>query len=102
MRFLPFFADTEAAGQAVSAIVAAGIVPGAIEMMDRLSIKAAEQTAHAGYRLDADPGMLSLGPSLSATLPIGQLEAADDDTVADDVDLRAATHARIIVGRCDS
>ena len=31
-----FFADTAAAGQAVSAIVAAGIVPGAIEMMDRL------------------------------------------------------------------
>ncbi len=53
-----FFHDTGAAGQAVSAIVAAGIVPGAIEMMDRLSIKAAEQTAHAGYRLDAGAALL--------------------------------------------
>src|SRR6058998_2983532 len=35
-----FFADTGAAGDAVSAIVGAGIMPGAIEMMDRLSIEA--------------------------------------------------------------
>jgi glycolate oxidase len=53
-----FFEDTGAAGQAVSAIVAAGIVPGAIEMMDRLSIQAAEQMAHAGYRLDAGAALL--------------------------------------------
>ena len=37
-----FFDDTAQAGDAVTAIVAAGIVPGAIEMMDRLSIRAAE------------------------------------------------------------
>ena len=53
-----FFEDTGAAGEAVSEIVAAGIVPGAIEMMDRLSIHAAEQTAHAGYRLDAGAALL--------------------------------------------
>jgi glycolate oxidase len=53
-----FFEDTAAAGEAVSAIVAAGIVPGAIEMMDRLSIQAAEQTAHAGYRTDAGAALL--------------------------------------------
>jgi glycolate oxidase len=53
-----FFQDTGGAGEAVSAIVAAGIVPGAIEMMDRLSIQAAEQTAHAGYRTDAGAALL--------------------------------------------
>ncbi len=53
-----FFEDTGAAGEAVSAIVAAGIVPGAIEMMDRLSIQAAEQMAHAGYRTDAGAALL--------------------------------------------
>jgi glycolate oxidase len=53
-----FFEDTAAAGEAVSAIVAAGIVPGAIEMMDRLSIKAAEQATGAGYRLDAGAALL--------------------------------------------
>ena len=53
-----FFEDTSAAGEAVSAIVAAGIVPGAIEMMDRLSIKAAEEATGAGYRLDAGAALL--------------------------------------------
>jgi glycolate oxidase len=53
-----FFEDTGAAGDAVSAIVEAGIMPGAIEMMDRLSIEAAEQATGAGYRLDAGAALL--------------------------------------------
>ena len=53
-----FFDDTGAAGEAVTEIVAAGIVPGAIEMMDRLSIQAAEQATGAGYRLDAGAALL--------------------------------------------
>jgi glycolate oxidase len=53
-----FFEDTGAAGGAVSEIVAAGIVPGAIEMMDRLSIRAAEEATGAGYRLDAGAALL--------------------------------------------
>jgi glycolate oxidase len=53
-----FFEDTSAAGGAVSAIVAAGMVPGAIEMMDRLSIQAAEAATGAGYRLDAGAALL--------------------------------------------
>jgi glycolate dehydrogenase FAD-linked subunit len=55
---LAFFADTGAAGDAVTAIVDAGIVPGAIEMMDRLSIAAAEQSTGAGYRLDAGAALI--------------------------------------------
>ncbi|HEY2651344.1 MAG TPA: FAD-linked oxidase C-terminal domain-containing protein [Solirubrobacteraceae bacterium] len=53
-----FFDGTSAAGEAVSAIVAAGIVPGAIEMMDRLSIEAAEAATGAGYRRDAGAALL--------------------------------------------
>jgi glycolate oxidase len=53
-----FFEDTAQAGETVSAIVAAGIVPGAIEMMDRLSIKAAEGATGVGYRLDAGAALL--------------------------------------------
>jgi glycolate oxidase len=53
-----FFEDTVTAGDAVTAIVSAGIVPGAIEMMDRLSIRAAEQATGAGYRLDAGAALL--------------------------------------------
>ena len=53
-----FFEDTGSAGDAVTAIVDSGIVPGAIEMMDRLSIQAAEEATGAGYRLDAGAALL--------------------------------------------
>ncbi|HEX3606714.1 MAG TPA: FAD-linked oxidase C-terminal domain-containing protein [Candidatus Dormibacteraeota bacterium] len=43
------FDSMEAAGAAVSAIVAEGIVPAAVEMMDRLTIQAAEAAVRAGY-----------------------------------------------------
>jgi glycolate oxidase len=46
------FANTDAAGEAVSGIIAAGIVPAAVEMMDKLAIKACEEAVHAGYPLD--------------------------------------------------
>jgi glycolate oxidase len=47
-----FYDSTADAGQTVSDIVSAGLVPGAMEMMDRLSIEAAEQAVHAGYPTD--------------------------------------------------
>ncbi len=53
-----FFDETSQAGDAVTEIVGAGIVPGAIEMMDRLSIRAAEEATGAGYRLDAGAALL--------------------------------------------
>jgi glycolate oxidase len=43
-----YFDSMEAAGQTVSDIVAAGVVPGAIEIMDRLSLRAAEAATNAG------------------------------------------------------
>src|SRR5215207_6651487 len=43
------FADTDSAGQAVSAIIAAGVIPAAVEMMDALAIEAAEAAVHCGY-----------------------------------------------------
>jgi glycolate oxidase len=47
------FRSTDEAGGAVTDIIAAGIVPAAIEMMDNLSIQAAEAAVHANYPLDA-------------------------------------------------
>lgn len=43
------FRSTDQAGAAVSAIIAAGIVPAAIEMMDALAIEAAEEAVHCNY-----------------------------------------------------
>lgn len=46
---LAAFDSTNVAGAAVSDIIAAGILPAAIEMMDNLAIQAAEAAVHAGY-----------------------------------------------------
>ena len=43
------FESTDHAGAAVSAIIAAGVVPAAIEMMDALAIEAAEEAVHCDY-----------------------------------------------------
>jgi glycolate oxidase len=48
------FASSEAAGRAVSAIIAAGIIPVAIEFMDKPAIHVCEAFAKAGYPLDAE------------------------------------------------
>jgi glycolate oxidase len=49
LTLLAAFHSTDAAGEAVSGIVSARILPAAIEMMDRLTIEAAEAAVHAGY-----------------------------------------------------
>jgi glycolate oxidase len=46
---LAAFDTMDAAGAAVSGIVAAGLMPSAIEMMDRLTIEAAERAVSPGY-----------------------------------------------------
>ena len=48
------FASSEQAGVCVGRIIAAGIIPAGIEMMDRLAIHAAEDFVHAGYPLDVE------------------------------------------------
>jgi glycolate dehydrogenase FAD-linked subunit len=53
-----FYDEPATAGQAVTDIVAAGITPGAIEMMDRLAIRAAEGATGVGYREDAGAALL--------------------------------------------
>ena len=48
------FASNEAGGEAVAAIIAAGIIPAGMEMMDKPAIAAVEDFVHAGYPLDAE------------------------------------------------
>ena len=52
------FDSVTAAGDAVGAVIAAGIIPGGLEMMDRLAIQAAEDFAGAGYPRDAEALLL--------------------------------------------
>ncbi len=53
VTLLAGFPSTDAAGGAVSEIVAARILPAAIEMMDSLTREAAEKAVHANYPHDA-------------------------------------------------
>ena len=61
---LAAFESTAAAGAAVSEIIAEGIIPAAVEMMDRLTIEAAEAAVHPGF------------PKAEAVLIVGSLLSA--------------------------
>ena len=50
---LAAFPSIDAASRTVSAVIAAGLLPAAMEMMDALTIQAVEAAYHAGYPLDA-------------------------------------------------
>ena len=52
------FDDVERAGEAVSGIIGAGIIPAGLEMMDHLAIVAAEDYVRAGYPVEAQALLL--------------------------------------------
>lgn len=51
---LAAYQDVQQAGEAVAQVVASGLLPGAMEIMDRLAIKAAETAVQAGYPAAAE------------------------------------------------
>ncbi len=55
---LAIYNTLEDASNTVSAIIADGIIPATLEMIDRLTIKAVEESVHAGYPLDAEAVLL--------------------------------------------
>jgi len=55
---LAAFDDIEKAGQAVAGIIAAGLIPAGLEMMDKAAITAAEAFIHAGYPVNAEALLL--------------------------------------------
>src|ERR1044072_6263600 len=69
---LPDFPTVRAASEAVSAIIATGIVPAALEMMDRACVAALEASIYAaGYSTDAAAALL--------VALDGQSEAVDEE-----------------------
>ncbi|WP_344940633.1 FAD-linked oxidase C-terminal domain-containing protein [Sphaerisporangium flaviroseum] len=95
---LAAFGNVESGGRAVSAIIGAGIVPAAIEMMDALAIEAAE----AAVRCDYPPGAGAVliveldGPSAEVAHQFAQVERLCQESgafelrIADDPAERAA------------
>jgi glycolate oxidase len=73
---LAAFETTDEAGAAVSEIIAAGLLPAAAEMMDRLSIRAAEAAVHAGYPECGGLLLVELdGPAEEGELEMGRVDA---------------------------
>src|SRR5690606_31414002 len=56
--FLAVFDEVRQAGQTVSDIIAAGLVPQAMEMMDQTTISAVEPAVQVGLPLDAGAALL--------------------------------------------
>jgi glycolate oxidase len=56
--YVAAFADVESASEAVSAIIGAGIVPVALEIMDKLITQAVEAHYHAGFPAEAGAVLL--------------------------------------------
>jgi glycolate oxidase len=58
VTLLAIFDEVDQASRAVSAIIGQGIVPAALEMMDRNTMQAVEEAVHAGYPPDAGAVLL--------------------------------------------
>ena len=71
------FPSVEQAGQAVADVIAAGIIPAGMEMMDKPAIHAAEAFVGAGYPLDVEALLIGEldGPGAECDHLIGEVEA---------------------------
>jgi glycolate oxidase len=95
---LAAFGTANEAGSAVSGIIAAGIVPAAIEMMDTLAIQAAEAAVRAGY---PDCGGLLLveldGPTAEVEALMGQVDAICRQHGASEIRVAQSEEERALV-----
>jgi glycolate oxidase len=74
------FPSIAAAGDVVSDVIAAGIVPAAVEMMDTLAIEAAEEAVHAGYTVGVPAALVVEldGPAEECEIQFEQVKAICD------------------------
>jgi glycolate dehydrogenase FAD-linked subunit len=70
------FPTTEDAGECVSRVIGAGIIPGGMEIMDGPAIRATEEFVHAGYPLDVEALLIVEldGPSAEVDHLIARVE----------------------------
>jgi len=85
---LAAFATMGAGGSAVSAIISAGILPGAIEMMDALAIEAAEAAVACRY------------PEGAAAVLIVELDGPESDVAAETAAVRAICEQAVRNTQC--
>lgn len=89
---LASFDDIAVAGQAVSDVIAKGIIPAGLELMDNAALKAADDFVHAGYPQDAaaillceiDGSVEEVNDQLSQTKQILKQSGASQIQIAKD------------------
>lgn len=91
------FADVVAAGNAVASIIAAGIIPAGLEMMDRAATAAVEDFVHAGYDLSAAAILLaeSDGTPEEVAEEIAAMRALLEESGATDIRVSASEAERL-------
>ena len=78
------FPSNESAGQCVAEIIAQGIIPGGMEMMDKLAIHAADDFVQAGYPRDVEALVIVEldGPEAEVSHLIERVQAIADENQA--------------------
>jgi glycolate oxidase len=98
---LAAFASTDQAGAATSAIIAAGVVPAAVEMMDALAIEAAEAAVQCGYPAGAGAVLIVEldGPAAEVDAQFDQVERLCRDSGAFEIRIAADDTERALFWR---
>ncbi|GLW28233.1 FAD-linked oxidase C-terminal domain-containing protein [Actinoplanes regularis] len=98
---LAAFASTDQAGAATSAIIAAGVVPAAIEMMDALAIEAAESAVKCGYPAGAGAVLIVEldGPATEVEAQFTEVNALCDANGAFETRIAADDAERALIWR---
>src|SRR5690348_5925057 len=92
------FPSSEAAGECVSRIIGAGIIPGGMEMMDKPAIHAVEEFVHAGYPLDVEALLIVEldGPAAEVDHLLERVEAIARDCGATEVRVSTSEDERLL------
>ncbi|HZD25841.1 MAG TPA: FAD-linked oxidase C-terminal domain-containing protein, partial [Alphaproteobacteria bacterium] len=91
------FPSNEAAGDCVARVIAAGIIPGGMEMMDRYAIQAAEEFCHAGYPLDVEALLIVEldGPAAEVDHLLGVVRRLAEDCGAQSISVSESDEERL-------
>src|SRR3954451_7721972 len=92
------FPSSEAAGECVSRIISAGIIPGGMEMMDKPAIHAVEEFVHAGYPLDVEALLIVEldGPAAEVDHLLERVEAIAREHGATEVRVSTSEDERLL------
>jgi len=96
---LASYDSLEAAGNAVAAVVACGILPGAMEIMDKLAIEAAEAAVSAGYPRNAEALLIIEldGESTAVESEFEALSKAIEATQAKEIRIAQSAEERLLI-----